>query len=455
MIGTHRLAAAVAAIAAAAAFAAPAQAQNTTTFTQAKLIHRADTAVPIAGPGVVVIQVMVFADGSHRVTHIIRSTNPGDNNAAIDIAKNSTYRPQHRGTKAVTGFYDYTIRFTGKAVASSKSAGTTMTGASAQVDTLIRAGKYDAAKARAQQALASKPNDATLNQQLATAEFFLKDYPSAAAAFDRIPTISKPFMQVAAQSYAMAAETLSTTDAASAVSYAEKAVALAPSGGTYYALGAAEFGSGNITSAVRDLEKARTMAFADPKTDVKSRVNIDAALLQAYLKANDKPSADRIEAEITQLDPTNTTVKRMIGNQYLASGNAASRANKHDEALQDFLQAAKAGDSAVAVTGYASAALEENTILNAPGKAAAVPNDYLTKMKPYADQALAINADDSLANYALGVAMAGAWISGGKVKADYKAQALAALNKAKSEAQAQGNIALSLNIDNFIKQNMK
>ncbi len=448
MIRITRLAAAVVV---AAAFVLPAKAQYTNAFTPAKLIHRADTAVSIAGPGTVVIQVEVSADGSHKVTHIIRSTNPADNAAAIDIAKNSTYRPQHRGTTPVTGFYDFTIVFHGKSVA---SGAVIASGATGQIDKLIHAGKYGEAKARAQQALASKPNDPTLNQQLATANFFLLDYPAAAAAFDKVPSISKPFIQVAAQSYAMAAGKLAPTNASAAVSFAQKAVVLAPSGGTYYALGSAEYQAGGVTTAVRDLQKARSLAMAEPKTDLKSKINIDAALLQAYLKANDATSAQPIEDEIMRLDPRNTTVKRMIGNQYLAAGNEASRTGKHEEAITDFLAATKQGDRDVSVTGYASAALEENTLINAQ-KTPAVPNDYLTKMKPYADQALALNANDALAHYAFGVAMAGAWITGGKQKVEFKNQALDALNKAKAEAQAQGNIALSLNIDNFIKQNIQ
>jgi len=36
-----------------------------------------------------------------------------------------------------------------------------------------------------------------------------------------------------------------------------------------------------------------------------------------------------------------------------------------------------------------------------------------------------------------------------------KAQALAALNKAKASAQSSGNFSLSLNIDNFIKNTLQ
>ncbi len=452
MIRITRMAAAAAAAFAAVIFASPAQAQNySNQFTQAKLIHRADTAVPIAGSGTVVLQVQVNADGSHKVTRIIRSTNPGDNAAALDIAKNSTYRPQHRGTTPVTGFYDFTIAFHGKSVGSN---GVVVTGTAGQVDKLIHAGKYDAAKAMVQQALANRPNDATLNQQLATTDYFLKDYTGAAAAFEKVSSLSKPFIPVAAQSYAMAAVKLAPTDSTTAVSFAQKAVTLAPSDGTYYILGSSQVQAGDAAAAIPNLQRARTMAATDPKMDTQAKVNIDASLLQAYIQTGDTASRTSIQNEIMQLDPTNTTVKRMIGNQYLSAGNDASKAGKHEDALASFLTAAKQGDKDVAVTAYASAALEENSILTA-SKTPAVPNDYLTKMKPYADQALALNPDDALSNYALGVAMAGAWIVGGKNKADYKTQALDALNKARTEAQAQGNMSLAFNIDNFIKANIQ
>lgn len=329
-------------------------------------------------------------------------------------------------------------------------------GTTAQIDKLIHAGKYDAAKSMVNQALASKPDDPTLNQQLATVDYFLKDYSAAAAAFEKLGTakISKPFIPVAAQSYAMAAVKLASTDATTAVSFAQKAVALAPSDGTYYILGAAQVQAGDAASAIPNLVKARTLAMKNPKMDTQAKVNIDSSLLQAYIKNGDTESAKPIEDEIMRLDPTNTTVKRTIGNQYLATGNASSKAGKHEDALNSFLTAAKVGDKDVAVTAYASAALEENTIIGAQ-KTPAVPNDYLTKMKPYADQALALNPNDPLANYALGVAMAGAWIVGGKNKAEFKTQALDALNKARAEAQAQGNMSLAFNIDSFIKANIQ
>ena len=61
---------------------------------------------------------------------------------------------------------------------------------------------------------------------------------------------------------------------------------------------------------------------------------------------------------------------------------------------------------------------------------------------------------DAQANFAEGVALAGEYVVGGKSDASLKSQALAALNKAKSAAQASGNFSLSLSVDNFIKQSL-
>jgi hypothetical protein len=106
-------------IAVAALFAVgqiPARAQYATEFVPAKLIKEGKTSTTIAGSGKVVVQVQVNADGSHKVTKIISSTNSGDNAAATEIANSSTYRPARRGTTPITAFYDFTLRFSGRTV---------------------------------------------------------------------------------------------------------------------------------------------------------------------------------------------------------------------------------------------------------------------------------------------------------------------------------------------------
>ena len=103
--------------------AVPAVAQYANEFSPAKLVTQGKTSLDIVGSGLVIVQVQVNADGTHQVIKVIKSTNPGDNDAAMDIAKNSSYRPAHRGTTPVTAFYDFTLKFNGKSVASSQSEG--------------------------------------------------------------------------------------------------------------------------------------------------------------------------------------------------------------------------------------------------------------------------------------------------------------------------------------------
>lgn len=138
----------------------PARAQYASEFVPAKLIKEGKTSTTIAGSGKVVVQVQVNADGSHKVTKIISSTNSGDNAAATEIANSSTYRPARRGSTPITAFYDFTLRFSGRTVVQSSSgssgvslSGASLTPAASQVAALIRAGQYAQAKSKAQMGL--------------------------------------------------------------------------------------------------------------------------------------------------------------------------------------------------------------------------------------------------------------------------------------------------------------
>jgi tetratricopeptide (TPR) repeat protein len=441
---TSRFAAAALALAAVATFALPASAQYATEYTPAKLTHQGKTSQPIAGSGTVIVQVQVNANGSSKAIRVIKSTNSGDNAAAMDIANHSTYRPAHRGRTPITAFYDFTLKFKGKSVASNAAA-PGMTGKAASIDALIRAGKYEQARTQVQSALASNPSDPTLNSELGAANYFLSNYAEAAAAFDKVPNISKEFSKVAAQSYSLAAGKLAQSNPQQAVAYGKKAVAMSPNGGAYYSLGVAELNAGDAQAAVADLKKSRDMAFADPKTDAKTRVAIDSALLQAYTKAGDTANAQTTADEIRKLDPNSDAAQVVMGNQYMSQGNDASKAGKHDEAIAAYEKAAQVGGPKVAVTAYAAAALEESR-LDKP--------DY-TKMKADADKALAISANDPLALFAEGISLYGQYVQGGSSNSGLKTQAVDTLNKAKAAAQAAGNFSLSLNIENFMKQNIK
>jgi len=452
MIRISRVVTALASLAIAGAFAVPAQAQYND-YIPPKLLQQGKTSQAIAGSGTVIVQVQVNQDGSHRAMRVIKSTNSGNNAAAMDIANKSKYRVAKRNGKPTTAFYDFTLRFNGKSVSTANTGGSSGgTGGGAGSDTIgrmISAGNYAGAKTAATTALANNPGDATALQQLGTANYFLKDYPAAAAAFSKVSTITTKYAQVAAQSFALAAVQTSQSNPTQAVEYAKRAVSLSPNANSYYALGVSEMNAKQAQQAAVDLKKAHDLAFADSKTPTSVKANIDGYLLGAYTSAGDTADAQTIANELKQIDPNSTASARIMGNQYLSQGSQAAQAGKHDEAIAAFEKAAQTGDKDVQVTAYTGAAFQESAI-----QGSAKTPDY-TKMKGYADKALAIKPDDAQANFAEGIALAGQWATGGARDAGLKSKAMDALNKAKSLAQAANNTALVLQIDNFIKSTFK
>lgn len=452
MIRISRMALAVSSLAIAGALAVPAQAQFND-YVPPKLIQQGKTSQPIAGSGMVIIQVQVNQNGSHKAMRVIKSTNAGDNAAAMEIAQTSTYRVAKRNGKPTTAFYDFTLRFKGKSVAAASTGGGSSSGGAASgggtIGRMLHANNYAGAKAAATAALANNPGDAIALQQLGTADYFLKDYTGAAAAFAKVTTITTQYAQVAAQSFALGAVQSAQSNPTQAVDYAKRAVALAPNANSYYALGVAEMAAKQSQQAAVDLKKAHDLAFADAKTPTSVKANIDGYLLGAYTSAGDTASAQTIAAELKTIDPNSTASARIMGNQYLSQGAQAAQAGKHDEALAAFDKAAQVGDKDVQVTAYTGAAFQESAI-----QGASKTPDY-SKMKGYADKALALKPDDAQANFAEGIALAGQWATGGARDANLKSKAMDSLNKAKSLAQAANNTALVLQIDNFIKSTFK
>ncbi len=437
----------LAAIAAIGSFAAPAAAQYANEFTQAKLLKQGTTAKPIAGSGTVVVQVQVNSDGSHKAVRVIRSTNSGDNAAALDIAQNSTYRPAHRGSTPITDFYDFTLKFSGSSVSSaSQGSGPVATGnvspAAAQVAAMIRAGHYAEAKSKAQSELLSSPGDESLRQMLGIAAYDDGDVTMAAASFNKVTTIGKQFQAIAAASFAAAAVKGAQEDPEQSLEYAQKAVALNPDVNAHFALGVAQLANGQNADALASLKAARDAAMASPKLATSAKVNIDAELLQAYLANNDNAGAQTVAAEIKQLDPTSTAGSVAMASALLKAGAAQVLAKNTEAALKDFDQAAALGDPRIAVTANLQAAF---------AIAQSSKPDY-KQMQAYADKALALKPDDAQANFAEGIALAGQW--GASHDAGTKQKAIATLNKADQAAKAAGNEGLSLQIETFMKQSL-
>ncbi|HYL26815.1 MAG TPA: TonB family protein [Candidatus Nitrosotalea sp.] len=426
----------------------PAPAQYSNEFTPAKLISQGKTTQAIAGSGTVVVQVQVNPDGTHKAVKVIHSTNAGDNAAAMDIAQNSSYRPAHRGATPIVSFYDFTLRFHGKSVAAaSDSGGGLSTGggesqAAAQVAALIRQGQYQQARSKAEAGLLSSPGDNSLREMLGIAAYKSGDYTAAASAFNKVPNIGSQFKPIAADALATAAVKAAAENPAQALEYAQKAVSLQSGADTNFSLGVAQLANNQSAAAVTSLKTARDQAMADSKIPVASKVNIDAELLQAYLATKDTANAQATAAQIKQLDPNSTAGARAIGNGMLKAGLAAQQANDTATALSDFDLAAASGDPQVAVTANTQAAL---------AIAQSAKPDY-KRMQAYAEKALAVNPNDAAANFAEGIALTAQWAS--SHDAGTKQKATDALNKADQQAKAEGNEALSLQIETFEKKQL-
>jgi TonB family protein len=274
-------------------------AQYANEFTAAKLIKQGTTSKPIVGSGTVTVQVQVNADGTHKAIRVINSTNPGDNAAALEIAQNSSYRPAHRGTKPVTAFYDFRLRFNGRSVATN---------------------------------------------------------PSETEGVSSGPTTSVASRNQA-ETLAVAAVKAAQQNPALALADAQKAVALNPSSAdAKYALGVAQVANKQYSEAIATLKEAHAIAFADPKTPTNAKVAIDTYLMNAYLQTNDTQAMQATAAEIKQLNPSSTLPARVMGNSLLKAGLDAGNAKNYDQAFKDFDQAAAGGDPEIAVTANVQAA---------------------------------------------------------------------------------------------------
>jgi tetratricopeptide (TPR) repeat protein len=414
--------------------AQPASAQYANEFSLAKVITKGTTSQPIAGSGEVTVQVQVNADGTHKAIKVIKTTNSGDNAAAMDIAQNSTYKPAHKGTTPVTSFYDFTLKFNGKSVSTDVSASDTT---AQQVDALVRAGHYDDAIAKANAGLASSPNDAELTQLLGVAQYYNKDSLTAAQTFEKVTTINKTFQPVAASAYAEAAVKVSTSDPAQSLAFAQKGTSLQPdSPNNQFALGVAQLSNGKYADAITTLKPLPAKV-----SDKSVKLAIDRQLLSAYLGNNDSSGADSVAAEMKALDPSGTEAQAAIGAHYLTQGNAAMQAKDYKEALKAYDQAAAAGDPKVAVTaslGAAFALLQQDK------------PDY-DQAKDRALKAVAGDPDNAQANYAAGMSFDGIYSTVSHAAAD-KEKALDYLKKADDEAKAAGNTSLSAQIESQIKQ---
>ena len=423
------------------AFAAagqPALAQSKD-FTSAKVSKTGATTQSVAGTGAVQVHVLVDPDGKAESVSVIKSTNAGDNAAAIEIARSSTYTPAHNGTAPVKAFYDYWLHFNGKSVGQTQEeqaiAGESGGANTAAIDALVRSGKYKDAIAKANAALLSSPGNPAVLQLLGVAQYYDNDFVDSATTFNRVNDIKKPFQPIAAQAFANGAVRVSATNPSQSLDFAHKAVALSGGDNTAkFALGVAQLANKQYPDALATLKSVH-----DQVTDKTARLNIDQELLQAYLANNDSAGAQATATEMKSLDPSGTGAQRAIAQHYLGAGNDAMKAADYAGALKDFDQAASAGSAPDAVTANTFAAF---AIMSMPKP------DY-GKAKDYALKAVAGSPDDVQANYAAGVSYANIYET--SKKSDDKTQALIYLKKSDELAKAGGNEGLALKIESQIK----
>lgn len=427
-----------------------AHAQATPTYyVPPKLATHGTNTSAIAGKGIVVVQVLVNKNRSFKVIKILHSTNKGDNAAALEIARKSTYRPASRGAQKLTAYYDYTLRFTAAGAASADegsgagaggggtaSAGSASAGGAGRFEAMLHAGNYSAAQAGLRSYVAQHPNDARGQSDLGVADTFLSDYAGAVDAFDKAGTIGPSFKSVAVKAYSEETNSLlKDNQADKAIAVGKRATELAPSAVAYNDLGNAELQVGQNTAAVTDLEKARTLAGSTPDIKPKAHAQIDANLVAAYLATNDVQKAKAVAAEATQLDPSQSGgAGNIFANYYSKQAQTLSKAGKNGDAAAMLEQAAASAPRQAAVQLYAEAAFNYLQ---------AQPKPENDKAKADADKALALAPDDAQANFAEGIAFA----NSGK-----STDALTYLNKADAAAKKDNDTKLATAIENAIKQ---
>jgi tetratricopeptide (TPR) repeat protein len=410
-----------------ASFPTAAPAQTSTYYTPPKLLKQGTSDAPVVGTGAVTVKVFVKKNGSIGTVQVMKSTNHGDDAAATQIAKSSTYKPGLRDGKPIDAYYTLALKFNGSAVTSD-------TGSSVndvnQANAQIRAGNYAAAKTNLQAYLTGHPGDKNAEALLGVADSYLKDSAGAVAAFDAAGTIPDNYKAVAAKAYADAAvEALQAKNNDQAIALSDKAMALQQNVNTLYIRGTAYANAQKYAQAIADLEKAKAQAVAG-HADSGTLDAIDAGLATSYIFGGQSDKGIALAKALKQRSPNNTRVDDTLAAYYNQQAVAAMQAGRTSEAVSDLESAAKAVPSR-AVVLYVQAA----NVLSQGAKP-----DWKA-VKAEADKALAIDPNDARANYVAGIAVA----NGGDGKA-----AIPLLQKAKQNAGS--DTALNAEIDAALKK---
>jgi tetratricopeptide (TPR) repeat protein len=263
-----------------------------------KLLQRGTNTTVPAGAGDVMVQVFVRKDGTFKVSKVIKSSNDGDNAAALEIAKTSKYRPATNGGKRVDEYYDFKVSFAGDTAAIGS-------GPIAGILAEIRAGKYDQAKTDLATYLQTNPNDTQAYTLLGVANAFGGDPVAASAAFAKAGTIPDQYQTLALQSYEKTADAdLGDKKFSDAIDAANHAIALNPNSlQAYYDRGQANMGAQNYTAAITDLQKAHAVAVT-AKSDDKTMSTLAFTLAVAQLDAGQFGEAAQTAKDLYRNDTT-------------------------------------------------------------------------------------------------------------------------------------------------------
>ncbi len=332
-------------------FAPPASAQTSTYYTPPKIVKQGTASSPIAGTGAVTIQVFVKKDGSIGNIKLEKSTNHGDDAAAMEIAKNSTYKPGVRDAKPIDAFYTMALKFNGSSVVN--DTGTTANQLLA-ANALIRANKFADAKTQIDGYLGAHPNDKDAEALLGVADAYLSDPAGAAAAFDAAGTVPEQFKVVAAKAYSDAAvDALKAKNNDQAIALAGKALALQVNVNTLFIRGTAYGNAQQYPAAIGDLERAKAQATAG-HADAATLNAIDASLATSYLLGGQPDKGLALAQELKRRDPSNTRVDDTMAAYYNRQAVDAMKSGNRTQAVTDLENAAKAVPTRAVVLYVAS-----------------------------------------------------------------------------------------------------
>jgi TonB family protein len=370
-----------------------ADAQLAGTYTPPKVLMRGTNTAQAAGAGQVTVKVLVKGNGSIGDVSIVKSTNPGDNAAALEVARTSKYAPgKHGGKPDPVTFYTYVLAFSGAGTSADALDSNAQNETFNRANADLRAGKYDAAKGVLAQYLHAAPSDEHANLLLGVADYYENDLAGAALAFDKSGTIPANFRSLATQAYyKYGSAQLEAKNYPEAIAYASKDIAMTGAADGYNLRGTAELESHQYDAAIADLEKARTLATA---ASPHSQAIVLANLGTAYAASGQIDKAVETSKQVKALDPSVTNVDDAIAQVVIEKANAAGAQGDYAGAAKMLDEAAPAAGK-YAVLFYDSAAMDQLKVTKPDWKA----------VKAEADKALAIDGDDVTANYAAGYAL--------------------------------------------------